>query len=213
MCATEKRTLPSQCMKSFNHSMSTMTTTSEHAVPVLISRQVKPGCEADFERVMDQIISVSATFKGHLGAQLVRPGDEQGVYDSLYHIVLAFDNEANLKNWQDSPARSLGLAAAAPFIEGQTLVRQVSGLGLWFQAPRGPKQVSPPRWKIAVVTWLGIFPTVYLLFFVLGELLAPWPQVLRLMLLTVLVVGLMTWVVAPQLTRILKPWLYSQPKH
>lgn len=61
-----------------------MTSTSEHAVTVLISRQVKQGCETDFERVMAQIIAVAATFKGHLGAQLVRPGDEQGVYDSLY---------------------------------------------------------------------------------------------------------------------------------
>jgi antibiotic biosynthesis monooxygenase (ABM) superfamily enzyme len=102
-----------------------MTTSSEHAVTVLISRQVKQGCAADFERVMEKIIGVSATFKGHLGAQLVRPGDEQGVYDSLYHIVLAFDSASSLKDWQDSPARSLGLAAAAPFIEGQTLVRQV----------------------------------------------------------------------------------------
>lgn len=188
-----------------------MTPISEHAVTVLISRQVKQGCEAEFERVMDQIIAVAATFKGQLGAQLVRPGEEQGVYDSLYHIVLAFDSESNLKIWQNSPARSLGLAAAAPFIEGQALVRQVSGLALWFQ-PTGPKQAPPPRWKVAVVTWLGIFPTVYMLFFVLGDMLAPWPLLTRIMLLTVLVVGLMTWVVAPQLTRLLKPWLYSASK-
>jgi len=189
-----------------------MTSTSEHAVTVLISRQVKHGCDAEFERLMGQIIAVAATFKGHLGAQLVRPGDEQGVNDSLYHIVLAFDSEANLKDWQGSPARSLGLAAAAPYIEGQELVRQVSGLAHWFQAPTDPKQLPPPKWKVAAVTWLGIFPTVYLLFFLLDELLAPWPLLPRLMLLTALVVGLMTWVVAPQLTRLLKPWLYSADK-
>lgn len=191
------------------HTATSMTSTSEHAVTVLISRQVKQGCEADFERVMEQIITVASTFKGHLGAQLVRPGDEQGVNDSLYHVVLAFDSDSNLKNWQNSPARSLGLAAAAPFIEGQELVRRVSGLAHWFQTPSGPKQLAPPKWKIAVVTWLGIFPTVYLLFVMLGGLLAPWPLLPRLMLLTMLVVGFMTWVVAPQLTRLLKPWLYA----
>lgn len=189
-----------------------MTSNSEHAVTVLISRQVKQGCEVDFERVMGQIIAVAATFEGHLGAQLVRPGDEQGAYDSLYHIVLAFDSESNLKIWQNSPARSLGLAAAAPFIEGQALVRQVSGLAHWFQAPTGPKQTPPPRWKVAVVTWLGIFPTVYMLFWVLGDMLAPWTLLTRIMLLTLLVVGLMTWVVAPQLTRLFKPWLYTAAK-
>lgn len=189
-----------------------MIPTAEYAVTVLISRQVKPGCEVEFEHVMQQIIAVAATFKGHLGAQLVRPGDEQEVADSLYHVVLAFDSEANLKIWQSSPARSLGLAAAAPFMEGQTLVRQMSGLAHWFQPPAGSRQVPPPRWKVAVVTWLGIFPTVYTLFFALGDLLAPWPLLWRIMLLTVLVVITMTWLVAPQLTRWFKPWLYPVPK-
>lgn len=159
---------------------------------------------------MDQIIAAATAFKGFLRAQLVRPGDEEGANDSLYHVVMAFDSEAHLKVWQHSPARALGLAAAAPYIEGHTLVRQVSGLAHWFQAPTGPKQVAPPRWKVAVVTWLGIFPTVYLLFLALGDVLTPWPLLARIMLITVLVVGVMTWVVAPQLTRLLKPWLYAR---
>jgi antibiotic biosynthesis monooxygenase (ABM) superfamily enzyme len=49
---------------------------------------------------------------------------------------------------------------------------------------------------------------VYVLFLLLGELLSPWPLLPRVMLLTSLVVVLMTWVVAPQLTKLLKPWLY-----
>ena len=106
--------------------------------------------------------------------------------------------------------RSLALAAIAPHIEGQT-VRQVSGLGHWFAAPTGPNQNSPPRWKVAVVTWLGICPTVYALFLLLVEALAPWPLLPRVMLLTLLVVITMTWLVAPQLTQLLKPWLYPVP--
>lgn len=61
-----------------------------------------------------------------------------------------------------------------------------------------------------MVTWLGILPAVYLLFWVLGDMLAPWPLVARIMLITVLVMGVMTWVVAPPLTRLLKPWLYAR---
>lgn len=189
-----------------------MISSADHAVTVLISRRVTPGREAEFERVMGQIIAVAGTFPGHLGSQLVRPGDEQDVEDSLYHVVLAFDNKNNLDAWQSSPARSLGLAAAAPYIEGPTTVRQVSGLAHWFQAPVSPKQIPPPRWKVAVVTWLGIFPTVYLLFLLFGDLLGRWPLLPRIMVLTVLVVGLMTWVVAPQLTRLFKFWLYPASK-
>lgn len=159
---------------------------------------------------MDQIIAAATAFKGFLRAQLLRPGDEEEANDSLYHVVMAFDSEAHLKVWQHSPARALGLAAAAPFIEGRPLGRQMSGLAHWFQTPVGPQQAPPPRWKVAVVTWLGILPAVYLLFWVLGDMLAPWPLVARIMLITVLVMGAMTWVVAPQLTRLLKPWLYAR---
>ena len=42
----------------------------------------------------------------------------------------------------------------------------------------------------------------------LGPLLASWSLLPRVMTLTSLVVILMTWLVAPQLTQWLKPWLY-----
>lgn len=53
-------------------------------------------------------------------------------------------------------------------------------------------------------TWLGIS----LLFLLLADVLAPWPLLPRIMVLTVLVVAVMTWLVALRLTRLLKPWLY-----
>jgi antibiotic biosynthesis monooxygenase (ABM) superfamily enzyme len=181
---------------------------SAGAVTVLITRRVTPGHEAAFEQASNDMTAAARTFPGYLGGQLVRPEAEQGSKDAtLYNVVFAFDTAAHLQGWQDSPVRSLALAAIAPHIEGQT-VRQVSGLGHWFAAPTGPKQNPPPRWKVALVTWLGICPTVYALFLLLGELLAPWPLLPRVMLLTSLVVLLMTWVVAPQLTKLLKFWLY-----
>lgn len=179
-----------------------------HAVIILVSRRVKPGYESEFERVMEQFIDAADNFPGCLGAQLVHPGDEVGVEDSLYHAILAFENPDCLGAWRNSPERSLGLAATAAYIEGQAMVREVSGLAHWFQAPTRPAQVPPPRWKVAVVTWLGICPTVYLLFLLLGDMLAPWSLLPRIVVLTVLVVAVMTWIVAPQLTRLLKPWLY-----
>lgn len=178
------------------------------AVTVLVTRRVRPGHELAFEQASNDMTAAASTFPGYLGGQLVRPDVQGSGEDSaLYHVVFAFDTAEHLQGWQQSPTRSLGLAAIAPHIEGQTL-RQVSGLGHWFAEPLGPKQTPPPRWKVAAVTWLGICPTVYLLFLLLGPLLAPWPLLPRVMLLTSLVVIVMTWLVAPQLTKLLKPWLY-----
>jgi hypothetical protein len=61
---------------------------------------------------------------------------------------------------------------------------------------------------VAVVTWLGICPTVYILFLTVAPLLTGWPLLPRVMVITMLVVLLMTWVVAPRLTTWLKPFLY-----
>ncbi|MFZ2329574.1 MAG: antibiotic biosynthesis monooxygenase [Rhodoferax sp.] len=180
------------------------------ALTVLITRHVTPGHEAAFEQASNDMTAAARSFTGYLGGQLVRPEANCGSADfTLYHVVFAFDTAEHLQAWQESPVRSLALAAIAPHIEGQT-VRQVSGLGHWFAAPIGPKQNPPPRWKVAMITWLGICPSVYLLFVLLGEVLAPWPLLPRVMLLTSLVVMLMTWVVAPQLTKLLRPWLYPE---
>jgi uncharacterized protein len=45
----------------------------------------------------------------------------------------------------------------------------------------------------------------------LADLLAPWPLLPRVMLITGLVVVLMTWLIAPRLTRWLRPWLHPAP--
>lgn len=148
----------------------------------------------------------AARFPGYLGAQLIHPGEEPEVDDLLYHVVLAFDKQANLDAWHRSPARQEGLAAAAPFIQGVPGYKPMAGLGLWFRTA----SPNPPRWKIAVVTWLGIFPTVYLLFLLTGDLMKSWGLLARTIVLTLAVVALMTWVVAPQLTRLLRPWLFSK---
>jgi len=179
-----------------------------HPVLLLISRRVKPGHEAEFERLMTEFIRSAEAYPGCIGAQLVHPGDEEGVEDALYHALMAFDDAISLKAWQKSAQREAGLASIGPYIEGSAVMRGISGLAHWFQPRTGAKGAQPPRWKVAVVTWLGIFPTVYLLFLGLGSILAPWSLLTRTLLLTVLVVIIMTWGVAPQLTRLFRPWLF-----
>lgn len=173
---------------------------------VLISRNVKVGSEADFERVTESLMKTASRFPGFLGAQLVHPGEDPEVEDMMYHVVLAFDQQSNLDAWHKSPERRTGLDAAAPFIEGELNFKAMSGLGLWFKTT----QPAPPRWKIAVVTWLGICPTVYLLFWLTGDLMKSWGLFPRTVVLTLAVVLLMTWVVAPQLTKLFRPWLFSR---
>jgi len=67
---------------------------------------------------------------------------------------------------------------------------------------------SPPVWKVAVSVLVGLYPLTVLSQAVLGPRLAGLPLLLRAGVSAVLMVVLMTWVVMPVVTRLLKPWLY-----
>lgn len=176
---------------------------------VLVSRRAKPGHELELEKTWTELSQVAASFPGYLGGQLMRPGEAgQGADDRLYHMVFAFDSPEHLRAWQTSPARALGIKALAPHVEGHEAVRTLSGVDHWF-TPRQTVSTPPPRWKVAVVTWLGIYPTVLFLFVTVAPWLDAWPLPLRTAVITCLVVVLMTWLVAPALTRWLRPWLMA----
>lgn len=182
------------------------------AVTLLITRRVSPRGVAGFEAAMDGMMAAARQFPGHLGGQVVQPGEAgSGDEPLLYHVVFAFDNEAHLAAWQASPERARWLEQVAPHTVGAQEMRRVSGLDYWFAPAGSTTRTPPPKWKVAVVTWLGIFPTVLFLFLTVAPLLASWPLVPRILVITALVVLIMTWAVAPRLTRWLAGWLHATP--
>jgi antibiotic biosynthesis monooxygenase (ABM) superfamily enzyme len=71
------------------------------------------------------------------------------------------------------------------------------------RAPAAP----PPRYKLALLTWIGVYPVITLLLAVLGPATATWPLPLRTLLLTAVMVPTLTWLVIPTLTRLFRGWL------
>jgi len=84
----------------------------------------------------------------------------------------------------------------------------VTGLESWFTLPGEPSIVPPPAHKMALVTWITIFPLITAIVVVTGPLLEELPLAVRLGITTALAVPLMTWVVMPRVTRLLRGWLY-----
>jgi uncharacterized protein len=72
------------------------------------------------------------------------------------------------------------------------------------------KQQPPKRYKIMVITWLGVFPTITFLLSFLEPWLKNLPLVLRTLVLTVVMVPLLTYVVMPCLNKLLYPWLFRK---
>ena len=72
-------------------------------------------------------------------------------------------------------------------------------------------QAAPPRYKIALLTWLGAYPVITVALGVLGPVTARWPLPLRTLLISGLMVVALTWGVLPTLGYVLRGWLRRNP--
>lgn len=121
-------------------------------VTVTVSRRVRAGHEADFDRWARTLIERANDFTGSLGAALLHPGQPGGEY----HIVMRFVDGLSLRAWEKSTQRAELLAEAAPFVESSRVQRTV-GVEDWFDlASRAePKRVW---WKQVLVDVAWVFP-------------------------------------------------------
>lgn len=171
-------------------------------------RRARPGHEAEYEATLREMLVAMRAHDGFLGGDMIPPETPGGEYQ----IVVRFASEAALQQWDMSPARLALLERQRLVAEGEPEFRNLSGLEAWFEPAVVPASMHPPRARMALVTWLGIFPTVsFFLWFVLPWL-EPLPFLPRTAVFTALIVITMTWVVMPRLTRLLRPWLTPKRK-
>ena len=172
----------------------------------LVTRRVRRGRAAEFEHLMAGIQAVAAQFPGHMGGFLIPPEQtEQGCYRMLF----AFDTEAHLQDWMQSQERQQWHQRIADVTHAGTATRVLSGLETWFALPAASTRLPPARWKMAIVTWMAIFPLTLLMSHTISPLLGAWihpPGVV--MVSTALITVAMTWVVMPSLVPLFARWLY-----
>jgi len=174
-------------------------------VTATVTRRVKPGHEAAYEEFLAGINGAAKAFPGYLGEEVFRPADGAG---GEYRIVYRFDSPAHLRTWLGSGERAAWLARAEPHVAGPMRTQYLTGLESWFTLPAQPGAPPPPPYKMAVLTWVTIFPLITLVVLVSAPLIGPWPLVSRLAVTTLVTVSVMTWVVMPRVTRLLRRWLY-----
>lgn len=63
---------------------------------------------------------------------------------------------------------------------------------------------------MAVATLCGVYPTSLFLTYVIGQYIQGLHPAFRTLIVAGCMVGLLTWVVMPQVTKVLKPWLSGQ---
>ena len=177
-------------------------------VTVIVRRRTKPGCEADFERAMQDFITFALAFSGNRGIHVIRSEQsnprEYTVVDRFADMAArkAFTASSSYKDWM---VRLRALTEEEPHIE------ELGGTSGWFTVRGNPRATPPPKWKMALVTMLGVYPLTSLLP-PLGRHFLPGihPLVVNL-IVTAGVVACLTWLVMPNLTRAFRRWLF--PPH
>jgi antibiotic biosynthesis monooxygenase (ABM) superfamily enzyme len=178
---------------------------AEGPVTATVAVRVRVGHEARYEPILEGLINAARRFPGHLGVEVFRP---QSAAAGEYRTVYRFDTAQHLREWLDSDVRAGWLQRAAVHVDGPARAGYVTGLETWFTLPNQPGLPSPPPYKMALLTWITIFPLITAIVLTTRGLLTPLPAVVQLAVTTAVAVPLMTWVVMPRVTRLCRGWLY-----
>src|SRR4051812_14703892 len=175
--------------------------TTADLVHVAILRMVRPGREHDFERLVQEFFDQAARQPGVCGAYLIRPF--AGVQSREYGILRSFASAEDRDRFYASDLYRRWNEAVAPFVEGPSRRQELHGMEAFFQHA-GPS--APPRWKMAILTWIGVNPAVYV-FSNAVPALTDLPMLLNLLVVNAFVVASLAWVLMPALTKISAAWL------
>jgi uncharacterized protein len=173
-------------------------------VTVLYSRRVKPGREADFEAWARGMVAAARQFPGHLGASVLdAPGSRE------YHILFTFADRRSLRAWLDSEERQRWLARVEELLEADRGLQQLTGLETWFKLPGSnvPTMKPPPRWKMWLVSLAAVYPLVLTFQAFVVPRMVGLPLPVRALMFPLVLLTLMTFVVMPVVTRLLRRWL------
>jgi antibiotic biosynthesis monooxygenase (ABM) superfamily enzyme len=192
--------------------------TSDAPITVAIERRVDAHRHAEALAWVQTGTSLASRMPGYLGSGWVRASGSSSLWYTLYR----FADAGSLAAWESSAERHWWLRSGEEFVHDARVERR-TGIEGWFDvsasslldtASHPAARTAPPRWKQAVTIWLGFFPT-NLVFSLLVSLLPVWgtvPLAARVLITTVVLTPVMTYLVLPLVTARLRPWLERQPR-
>ncbi len=188
------------------------------SVTWVITHQVRPDRRDDFEDWIAGITDDVARFPGREGVTVLRPGGESS---TEYVVIVRFASYDDLRRWEESAERAEWLTRLDPLLAATSTYRTETGLETWFQLPGQRSVVPPPKWKMALLIILAIYPLLLIVLPLMGTVFdVPYlgvpitigsEFVVRTFVTAVILVTLMTWVAMPLLTKLFRGWLYTAP--
>ncbi|PIG95241.1 antibiotic biosynthesis monooxygenase [Gloeocapsopsis sp. IPPAS B-1203] len=190
---------------------SKVNTNNSQPIAVLVSRHPRKGKEREFEQALSDTIHTALQFPGHLGVTVLKPQPNES---EAYRILVKFDSAMHFQHWYHSTAAHYWFNTLADLEEQPANLEVMTGLETWFTVSNNTLRpiIPPPRYKMALVTWIAIFLLIVAINILFGSFLASLSMLLRSFVLTVVLVTLMTYVVVPRMTRLFSGWLYPKQR-
>jgi len=174
---------------------------------VAVTHFVKDGLDDEFETALNKVISEAKKYIGYQEIQTVKLNEELG---HEYLLLIRFDNEVNYKNWENSDFRNDWANDIKRFVIKQSKVRYQEGIEFWFSSPKQSVSNPPKRWKMATLTWLVVYPTILILSTLVSEYLGFLHLFLRMLVVSLIMVGAMTYFIMPRITKIFASWIFKK---
>jgi len=172
-------------------------------IHVAITRRVKPGCETEFQAALREFFQSSYAHGGVLGTTMIVP--PPGSDSREFGILRTFAGEKERDDFYASPIFKAWEKRCETLTETNSWThRPLHGLEAWFRSPHA----SPPKWKMAVATFCGVYLVTTVLGRTLGPVIESWHFLLSGALFNACVVALLTWVVMPLVAHVLHRWLH-----
>lgn len=166
-------------------------------------RRIRTGHEGAYEVALTRLGNLLALVPGFRGTGILRPGDGSREYT----VVARFDSLTSAAAWELSPERTAWLDTISDLVDGQLSFERQPGLDFWFTPPAAPTLRQPPRWKMAVLTLLVLYPVSLGVTVLLVPHVAVWPLPLRALAQMLVIVPSMTYAFMPLATRAAARWL------
>jgi antibiotic biosynthesis monooxygenase (ABM) superfamily enzyme len=178
----------------------------DEPIHIAITLRVRTTHVSEFEQALADFASRSLTEPGARGMQCLYP--PPGSSSTEYGILRSFATASDRDAFYRSALFRDWLARIEPMVEGKSTRWQLQGLEAWFRNNKGP---MPPRWKMALLTWIAVWFASMLVRAIVAPVLGPKiPQVVEAGLVAAGVVVILTWVAMPFLVKLAQPWLHPK---
>lgn len=178
---------------------------AESPLTVVVTRNVRPGCEARFEALIHDTFQSGDPVAGRISTEFLRPAEPNS---HAYTVIYRFDRVSQYGQWLQSPERAVWLDRSAQLVDGPPQFQYRSGLEVWVTPPDEPGYRAPQPYKTMVLNFLTIYPVTIILTTALAPVTVGWSPLAATALRTGIMVSAVGYGVMPYVSSVFREWLF-----